>query len=116
MTREFKQKMRDKADVYVTKTNNNDCTVDAFVDGAEAMYEELKPIVEWIDVNKQLPKPFESVIVMRTMKIKTIKKSTNKTYNDFLVAFFDADTKRWKPIGMNYFNKDEVTHWRKIFF
>ena len=72
-----------------------------FLRGAEALYSELKPKIEWVDVNERLPEYLEKVLV---------KTDSNDI---FACIFYDKHTFRFEFNEARY-AVSGVKFWREI--
>ena len=63
-----------EADKYVVTTGNNDCTIDAYIAGAEFGYKKAN---EWHYVKDELPELYKDVLVVFPRGDCDVKRLTN---------------------------------------
>ena len=132
MTQELQQKFKEKACDYCRQSGAgcghidrdgsfyqicNGATNEDFFAGATAMYAELAPLVEWVDVNERLPEREGRILIKFCSKTED-----EKDVENIGVGFF---CKEWAGLtNMFLFGVNEkkctdipfrqITHWRKI--
>jgi len=100
MTQELQQKMQKLAlkeakEMYASSALQNDF-ICAFMAGAAAMYAELAPLVEWIDVNERLPEKEGLYIVKWRNIIGELVTSLSYLVNDKFVL----NAEIWRKIEL----------------
>ena len=114
MKKELEQKMQERFDKITfdfpnmeneeLKPKLKEAISRVFLMGASDMYNELKPLVEWVDVEVKQPKQGEEVLIKLKSKSKEYMTSS-------ILGFYDYAVFRNSYGNLIY---DDVTHWRKI--
>ena len=107
MEKELREKIQEKAEQYSRHPEREQCEScnenisyelnEAFMNGAKALYSELKPKIEWVDVNERLPE-------IKERDYQIVVKFDNEVFKEFWVTDsleydFDAlGVKFWREI------------------
>jgi hypothetical protein len=108
MNTELKEKMQ-KAAIFKfgwCDERYKDFAKSDFMEGAEAMYDELAPIVEWVSVDERLPEKGDVVLIMNSIGMICDGRLRNK--KRWEIKYSDRD-------GSIYWTEvQSITHWRRI--